>query len=169
MIHTLDCPQLFYYLLNCTSPPKTFEVTDGSDINFLDIQETGTAQVGTRDLLQLESAAQFWIEKIYPDQGSDNVPDITQLLPVRHRYHSPKMTAEWLGYLKQLLAEIDIARLLNSLLERAQELPPQMARDLKQLSDKIRSREPLSNLSPKTSEFLMILSVSNRSGGANRK
>ena len=159
MIHTLDCPQLFYYLLNSTSPPEIFEVTDGSDINFLDIQETGTAQVGTRDLLQLESAAQFWIEKIYPDQGSDNAPDITQLLPVRHRYHSPKMTAEWLGYLKQLLVEIDIARLLNSLLERAQELPPQLARDLKQLSEKIRSREPLSNLSPKTSEFLMLLSV----------
>lgn len=159
MIHTLDCPQLLYYLLNPTSPAENSEATDG-DINFIDIQEPGTERVGTRDLLQLESAAQFWIEQIYPDKISQtNHPDINQMLPVRHRYHSPKMTAQWLAYLKQLLREIDLAQLLNSLLERAQEMPPQIARDLKELSEKIRSGQPLSKLPPNAAEFLMILSV----------
>lgn len=164
MIHTLDCPQLFYHLLNPTSPPEVSELTKQSDsettIDFLEIQELGMELIGTRDLLQLESAAQFWIEQIYSDKDSqDNYPDITQLLPVRHRYHSPKMTATWLAYLKQLLAEVDVSRLLTTLLERAQELPPQIARDLKQLAERIRSDQPLSKLPPNTAEFLMMLSV----------
>lgn len=158
MIHTLDCPQLLYYLLNPTSPAEN-ESPDG-DINFIDIQEPGTERIGSRDLLQLESAAQFWIEQIYPEKDSQtNNPDITQLLPVRHRYHSPKMTAQWLAHLKQLLIEIDPAQLLNSLLERAQDLPPQIARDLKELAEKIRSGQPLSKLPPNAAEFIMMLSV----------
>lgn len=164
LIHTLAHPQLFYYLLNPTSPLKVksqkHELTTESDsniIDFLDIQETGTAQVG-RDLLQLESAAQLWMEQIYASQDQDNPPNFTQLLPVRHRYHSPKMTTTWLEYLNQLLAEVDLSRLLNSLLARVQELPPQIASELKQLAEKIRSGQPLSNLPPKTSEFIMMLS-----------
>lgn len=170
MIHTLDCPQLFYYLLNPTSPSEVRsqesevrsqenELRWENTIDFLDIQETGTAQVGAHDLLQLESAAQFWIEQIYPDQDQDNSPDITRLLPVRHRYHSPKMTAEWLAYLKQLLAEVDVSRLLTTILERSQELPPQIAQELKQLAQKIRSQEPLSKLPDSAAKFLMMLSV----------
>lgn len=155
MIHTLDSPQLFYYLLNPT-PSENFAESD-AEVNFLDIQETGTGQVG-RDLLQLESAAQFWIEQIYSSQEQDNFSNITQLLPVRHRYHNPKMTTAWLAHLKQLLAEVDVSRLLTSLLERAQELPPHIARDLKQLSERIRSGQPLSNLPPKASEFIILLS-----------
>lgn len=62
MIHTLDNPQLFYYLLNPISSEEFAE--PDTEINFLDIQEIGTAKVG-RDLLQLESAAHFWIEQIY--------------------------------------------------------------------------------------------------------
>lgn len=69
------------------------------------------------------------------------------------------MTAEWLVYLKQLLAEVDVSRLLNSLLERAQELPPQLAYDLKQLAEKIRSREPLSKLPSNVNEIFMMLSI----------
>jgi spermidine synthase len=69
------------------------------------------------------------------------------------------MTKEWLAYLKQLLSEIDLPRLLNSLLERSQELPPQIASDLKQLAKKLYRGEPLSNLPPKTAEFVMMLSV----------
>jgi spermidine synthase len=48
---------------------------------------------------------------------------------------------------------------LNSLLERSQELPPQIARDLKQLAENLRTGKPLPNLPPKTAEFVMMLSV----------
>jgi spermidine synthase len=69
------------------------------------------------------------------------------------------MTKEWLAYLQQLLAEIDLSRLLNSLLERSQELPPQIASDLKELAEKLRTGKLLPNLPPKTAEFVMMLSV----------
>lgn len=149
-IHTLKCPQLFYYLLNSTgkTPPSL-----DNPVDFLDIQESGSRIVGTRDWLQLESAAKAWIE-----QSSQSL-DINKLLPIQHRYHTPQMRRELLAYLKQLLAEIDLSRLLNSILARAQELPPQMAQELKSLSDKIRYGQVLSDLSPETSKFLMMLSV----------
>jgi spermidine synthase len=104
--------------------------------------------------------AQVWLEQIYQSQNFPaNPTDTSKLLPVQHRYHSSKMTGEWLAYLKQLLAEINLPRLLNSLLARSQELPPQIARDLKQLSESLRTGKLVPNLSPKAAEFVMILSV----------
>ena len=158
-IHTLDCPQLFYYLLN-----PIFDLTHGDEVdtsvNFLDIEESGTGLIATRDLLKLESMAHLWLEQIYQSQCSSGDPtDTTKLLPVQHRYHSPNMTREWLAYLKQLLAEIDLSRLLSSLLARSQELPPQIASELKQLAEKLGNGKPLPNLPPKTAEFVMMLSV----------
>ncbi len=158
-IHTLDCHQLFYYLLN-----PTLELAEAEDekktVDFLDIDESSNGIIAPRDLLQLESMAQVWLEQIYQSQTSpDNLPDTAKLLPVQHHYHNPKMTREWLAYLKQLLTEIDLPRLLNSLLERTQELPPQIARDLKQLAENLRTGKPLPNLPPKTAEFVMMLSV----------
>jgi spermidine synthase len=44
-------------------------------------------------------------------------------------------------------------------LERAQELPPQIASDLKQLAEKFRTGKPLPNLPPRVAEFVMMLSV----------
>lgn len=158
-IHTLEYPQLFYYLLNPSFELVEKEVA-GTPVDFLEIQESGTAILGSRDLLKLESMAQAWLEQMYQSSASpDENLNITKLLPVQHRYHSPKMTREWLAYLKHLLGEIDLSRLLNTLLDRSQELPPKIAGDLKQLADKIRAGQPLSNLPPKTCEFLMMLSV----------
>lgn len=157
-IHSLKCPQLFYYLLNHTR--ETTPETVNTLVDFIEIQESGNGKVGTRDWLQLESAVKAWIEQIYSSQSlTKNPPDINKLLPIQHRYHSPRMREEWLAYTKQLLAEIDIPRLAKSLLERAQELPPQMAQELKILSEKVRSGQPLSNLSPSTIQFLTMLSV----------
>ena len=149
-IHTLKCPQLFYYLLNYSeqTPPSL-----DNPVDFLDIQESGNGIVGKRDWLQLESAAKAWIEQSSPSL------DLNKLLPIQHRYHTPQMRKELLAYLKQLLAEIDLSRLLNSILSRAQELPPKMARELQNLADKIISGEALPTLSPETSKFLMMLSV----------
>ncbi len=158
-VHTLDCPQLFYYLLNPPFEPLEADDVD-TTIDFIDIQETSKGLLATRDLLKLESLARVWLEELYQSQSfPENNSDITKLLPVQHRYHSPKMTKEWLAYLKQLLSEIDLPRLLNSLLERSQELPPQIARDLKQLAENLRTGNPLPNLPPKTAEFVMMLSV----------
>jgi spermidine synthase len=159
IIHTLDCPQLFYYLLN----PK-FESTNINEVDttvdFLDIDESGTALFAARNWLELESMVRIWLEQIYQSQSDPEAnPDIGQLVPVQHRYHSPKMTREWLAYLKQLLAEIDLSRLVNSLLERAQELPPQIASDLKQLAEQLKTGKPLPNLPPRVTEFVMMLSV----------
>ncbi|MBD1897093.1 spermine synthase [Coleofasciculus sp. FACHB-129] len=154
-IHTLDCPQLFYYLLNPhIQSPQIIEAIDEKTINFLDIEEAGTGVIGLRDLLQLESTAQRWLEEV-----QDNEIDTSKLLPVQHPYHNPKMTAEWLAHLQKLLSEIDLSRLLGSILERAQELPPQIAAELKQLSDKIRTGQQILTLSPRAAEFIMMLSV----------
>ncbi|MDZ8056181.1 MAG: methyltransferase domain-containing protein [Aulosira sp. ZfuVER01] len=160
IIHTLDSPQLFYYLLNSTSNQEYLDLQSDASIDFLDIEEQVTAQTGEGDLLDLESVAKFWIENIYSNPtAQENLPDINRYLPVRHSYHSQNMTLEWLANIKELLAEIDIKELLNSLLGRAQELPPQIASDLKRLADKINSNQPLAKLPPQTLEFIAILSV----------
>ncbi|OUL24576.1 spermine synthase [Nostoc sp. RF31YmG] len=160
MIHTLDSPQLFYYLLNSTSNQEYLDLQSDASIDFLDIEEQVTAEIGESDLLELESVAKFWIENIYSNPtAQEDLPDINRYLPVRHRYHSQNMTSAWLANIKELLAEIDIKQLLNSLLARAQELPPQIASDLKRLTDKINSNQPLAKLPPQTLEFIAMLSV----------
>ncbi len=158
-IHSLNYPQLYYYLLNPIDNLEETETLD-KEVNFIDVYESSNGLIGQPDFLKLESIAQLWIKTIYQDKTAlDNQPDIDKLLPVQHRYHSPKMTREWIGYLRHLLSEIDLSRLLNSLLERGQELPPQIASELKQLAENLRSGKSLQNLPPKTAEFVMMLSV----------
>ena len=154
-INTLNCSQLFYYLLNPTSTPLESSEPE-NNINFLEIQESGSGLIPVQDWLQLEATAKAWLKQV---DSADKNPDINQLLPVQHRYHSPKMTQQQLAYIKQLLSEIDFSRLLSSILERAQELPPQMARDLQQLAENLRSDQPLSKLSKNANKFLMMVSL----------
>lgn len=159
-IHTLESPQLFYYLLNQSSNQENLLIQSGKYIDFLIIEDTISVQIGRSDSLNLESVAQFWLENIYCDEvNSKNSPDINRFLPARHRYHSPKMTSSWVAHLNELLTEIDVKQLLNSLLLRSQELPPQIANELKNIADKINSNQPLAKLSPKMAEFITLLSV----------
>lgn len=119
-VHSLTCPQLFYFLLNPSIFLTEKENPEISNeiIDFLDWQEAGNEILETSDRLQLESIIRAWFEQ---DKGAlndhDNTPppnlNTNQLLPVQHRYHSPEMTKEWLSYLKQLLAEIDLSKLLK--------------------------------------------------------
>jgi len=160
-IHCLDKPQLSYYLLN-----PTVAILDDSDeansglVDFLDLQELGTGQISQRDLLQLESTAQAWLEHFQSSSNlPDNARDLNKLFPLQHHYHSPKMRAEWLSYIKQFLAEIDILRLLNKMLERAQDLPPHLAGELRSLAHKIRTGQPIVNISPSMVQFLIVLST----------
>lgn len=154
-IHTLGCPQLFYYLLN---PLNELQNTDtkNAEIDFIEICESSNNLIGNHDLLKLESIAQVWMQTISQNQDvSNHHLNINKLLPVQHRYHTPKMTQDWLAYLQHLLSEIDFSQLLNCLLERSQEIPPRIAQDLKQL----RSGKTLQNLPPKATEFIMLLSI----------
>lgn len=159
-IHTLEHPQLLYYLLNPQIPAHPEPLPNLEPVNFLDIQEVGTRQVGGLDRLELESLVQVWLAQLQqtnPSNSNPLTPD--QLIPVQHRYHSPQMTQEWLGYLKSLLQEIDAKQLLNQLLERAKELPPQLAQELRQLVEKIRTGQPLTYVSENTAQLITILSV----------
>lgn len=188
-IHTLECPQLLYYLLNpqatSSSLPKlppsppgledsevkslpelgdgvcdTFKTSSEEVIDFLDIKESGTNAVGTVDYLQLDALAKLWIEQLHqPETAKKIPPNLEKLIPVQHPHHDSKMVTEWMGYLKSLLEEIDINQLLSTLLERAKELPPQVVRDLKQLAETIRTGQPLTSITQHTAELVTILSV----------
>ncbi|MBW4522880.1 MAG: hypothetical protein KME16_24850 [Scytolyngbya sp. HA4215-MV1] len=163
-IHTLACPQLFYYLLNPQIPSQeagTRSSSQGADwIDFLDIQEPGTGLIGTLDLLQLDSMAKVWLERMRASDNPLHDPAVWEpFIPVQHSYHSPKMTREWLGYLRSLLTEIDLNQLLSSLTQRAQELPPKFAAEVKQLNEKIRTGQPLTYVSEHMTELMVVLSV----------
>lgn len=160
-IHTQECPQLFYYLLNPEVSPATETNTDLEEswTDFLDIQEAGTRQHGTLDLLQLDAMAQVWLDRLKHSVDTPDPSELTQLIPVQHRYQTPKMTREWIGYLRSLLQEIDMSRLMASLLERSQELPPKLVQELRQLVEKIKSGQPLTYISEHTAELITILTV----------
>jgi spermidine synthase len=63
-IHTLDCPQLFYYLLNPLDDLNELDNTD-KEVDFIDIVESSNGLIKMRDSLKLESMAQIWVEAIY--------------------------------------------------------------------------------------------------------
>lgn len=164
-IHTLAYPQLLYYLFNPQPAADAIvsitALNQESFIDFLDLEEAGTDIIETSNLLQLDSLAKLWLEQLRQTDYHSNqrLSDLDKLVPVQHRYHSPRMTQEWLGYLHGLLAEIDMNQLLTKLLERAQELPPQFAQELKQLHEKIRTGQPLSYISKHTAELMTLLAV----------
>ena len=125
----------------------------------MDLQEPGTGTIGTRDLLQLDSIATAWLDHLHQGKKLPQSAQVSELMPVQHRYHNAQMATEWLSYLKALLEEVNINQLLASLLERAQELPPQLVRELKQLVEKIRTGQPLTYVSEHTAELITLLSV----------
>lgn len=158
MIHNKTNEQLFYYLMNDLYMRELeISIIGENTINFLEINEEVSVEItDNSNQLELARIAKFWVENIY---NPENSPDINQLVPVRHHYHSPKMTTSWLEHLQKLLLQIDGKRLIKSLLERSQKLPPQIAQELQNLADKINSNQSLVNLSPKTAEFITLLSV----------
>ena len=137
-IHSLQSPQLLYYLLN--PHPVNTEIApaqaEQGSIDFLELDEVQEVeqmhQAWMRSLvadpLQLESVARLWLEQMQKSH-----PDFEKLLPVQHSYHTPKMTAAWLGSVPQLLAQINLPRLIDRAIARGKDLPPQVMADLKQL------------------------------------
>lgn len=164
-INTLALPSLFYYLLNPgASANGAAELPTEAGIDFLALEETANRQGAAQAGLELTAIAQVWLEQAFSGQASSDRasarPDIHQLLPVQHRYHTPTMTAEWFNHLQGLLAEIDPQQLVKSLLDRASELPPALVRDLKLWSEKLRSGKPVAYLSEHMGELVLLLSVS---------
>lgn len=141
-IHSLKTPQLLYYLLN----PHIYNDVDAESreqhIDFLELDEnqeiTRISQSWLRSLtvdpLRLDSVAKLWLEQMQKSQ-----PDLQKLLPVQNPYHTPQMTSTWLGSVPQLLGQIDLPRLLDRIIARGKDLPPQVIADLKQLLTKLRS------------------------------
>ncbi|MBD2131775.1 MAG: spermine synthase [Sphaerospermopsis sp.] len=159
-IHTLENERLFYYLLNHPSNPEDILLNSGEYVDFLDINEQFNAEIENINSLDLESVAKFWLQNIYAAPNADkDLPNINQFVPVRHPYHEPKMTTYWLDNLQGLLSEIDVNKLLNSLLTRVQELPPQIASELRTFADKIKYNQPLGTLNPKMVELITLLSI----------
>ncbi|MFM7602942.1 MAG: spermine synthase [Pseudanabaena sp.] len=138
-IHSLKQPQLLYYLLN--PDPNLIESEEGN-IDFLDLDDAQEinrlSQSWIRSLaidpLRLESVAKLWLEQMQKSH-----PDFQKLLPVQNPYHTPRMTASWLGSVPQLLEQINLPRLLDRIITRGKDLPPQAIADLKQLLTKLQS------------------------------
>lgn len=138
-IHSQKSPQLLYYLLN--HHPNIIESTD-QNIDFLaldDAQEINRlSQFWMRSLaidpLGLESVTKLWLEQM---QKSD--PNLQKLLPVQNFYHTPIMTASWLASVPQLLEVINLPRLIDRIITRGKDLPPQAIADLQQLLTKLKS------------------------------
>ncbi|MEE3719101.1 hypothetical protein V2H45_20360 [Tumidithrix elongata RA019] len=154
-IHSLENPQLSYYLLN----PLTLEIeshlppereVQSELLDFLAISELDELTLATQSLmrslnsessadpLKLESLARRWLtqmESSHPAMRSL----LPSLLPSQHPYHTPKMTASWLQATQQLIAQIDLPRLLQKILERGKALPSHIRNDLNQLLTKLQA------------------------------
>ena len=117
------------------------ESTD-RNIDFLDLDDAQEinciSQSWLRSLaidpLRLESVTKLWIEQMQKLH-----PDFQKLLPVQNAYHTPRMTASWLGSVPQLLEQINLPRLLDRIITRGKDLPPQAIADLKQLLTKLQA------------------------------
>ncbi|NUN65665.1 spermine synthase [Pseudanabaena biceps] len=138
-IHSLKAPQLLYYLLN---PDLNIIESVDRNIDFLDLDDAQEinrlSQSWMRSLaidpLRLESVAKLWLEQMQKSH-----PDFQKLLPVQNPYHTPRMTTSWLGSVPQLLDQINLPRLLDRIITRGKDLPPQVIADLKQLLTKLKS------------------------------
>jgi len=161
-IHQKDSSQLLFYLLNRLniSQPNPSKVSSGKpQINFLDLQDPPTAIATTshnlqlHDPMSLEALAQSWLQQLEANPDS-------LLIPAHHHSHTPEISQEWLGRAKQLLNQIDFPRLIAKLLERSQELPHEIAQDLRELQNKIIKFQQSQPLDEEHSQAISINSES---------
>jgi len=138
-IHQKDSSQLFFYLLNhahISNPNNSIASPENLQIDFLDLQDSPTAlstnnhNFQLNDPMSLEALAQSWLMQL------ESNPD-SLVIPAQHHSQTPEISQEWLGRAKQLLNQIDFSRLIAKLLERSQELPHEIADDLRELQNKI--------------------------------
>ena len=146
--HQKDSSQLFFYLLNHRNIPIANISSDAQDlesakVDFLDLPNSlESLQVCSSEInsvpsllisgdpMSLDNLAKAWLKQI--DSNPDGL-----LIPAQHYSQTPEVSQEWLGRVKQLLTQIDLSRLIAKLLERSQELPHEMATDLRELQTKL--------------------------------
>lgn len=134
--HKCNSSQLLFYLLNRGNNHKSQILESGLEsqkIDFLDLQKQDKAipnGLATNDPMSLESLAQAWLKQLESNPES-------LLIPAQHHSHTPEISQEWLARVKQLLNQIDLSRLITKLLERSQELPQEIANDLRELQAKL--------------------------------
>jgi spermidine synthase len=150
-IHVKGRSQLFYYLLN---PQESKFESNDQVINFLDLQERGVIQENAEDPLQMEGLVKAWIAELRKPE-----PDLAQLLPVQHRYHTQKMTQEWLGYVRSLLLQIDFEQLLPMVLARSQSIGPTVVQEVRELVGKLKRGEPILQISDRAAELMAVLTM----------
>ncbi len=143
--HKKDSSQLLFYLLNrlndltkiLSQNLDNLEQTkvDFLDLDFLDPIDQPVAianqkSIQASDPMSLEALAKAWLKQIESNPES-------LLIPAQHHSHTPQISQEWLARVKQLLTQIDLSRLIAKLLERSQELPHEIATDLRELQTKL--------------------------------
>ncbi len=138
--HNKDSSQLLFYLLNrLNRSGQNQEDLEPIKVDFLDLCEPRQAIAIKKnsDPMSLDSLAKAWLTQLEsnPEQ---------LLIPSQHHSHTPEISQEWIGRVKQLLTQIDLSRLITKLLERSQELPYEITADLRELQTKL-SNFQLSN------------------------
>lgn len=137
--HKCNSSQLFFYLLNRGNNHNSQALAsrlESQKIDFLDLQEHDKASaaipnsLSINDPMSLESLAQAWLKQLESNPES-------LLIPAQHHSHTPEISQEWLTRVKQLLNQIDLPRLITKILERSQELPQEIANDLRELQPKL--------------------------------
>jgi spermidine synthase len=137
--HKKDSSQLLYYLLNRLNVSELNvpeNISEKNQIDFLNLRDvqTSIATVKTNlplsDPMSLDALAKAWLHQLESNPES-------LLIPAQHHSHTPIISQEWLGRVKQLLNQIDLSRLIAKLLERSQELPQEIATDLRELQTKL--------------------------------
>ena len=151
--HKKDSSQLLFYLLNRLNDLTNISSqnlddldnleqtkVDFLDLDFLDLdsldlldQQVAIANpksIQASDPMSLEALAKAWLKQIESNPES-------LLIPAQHHSHTPQISQEWLARVKQLLTQIDLSRLIAKLLERSQELPHEIATDLRELQTKL--------------------------------
>ncbi len=118
--HQKDSSQLLFYLLN-----RTISTQSNVESNL----EPNLA-LKTGDPMSLDALAKVWLNQL------ESNPEKLQI-PAQHHSQTPEISQEWLERVKQLLNQIDLSRLIAKLLERSQELPQEIAADLRELQIKL--------------------------------
>jgi|JFJP01.1.fsa_nt_gi spermidine synthase len=143
--HHQGSSQLFFYLLNHRNISISNDENELDDIDkkvdFLSLEDNQPSLVTisetetipswfmSGDPLNLDNLAKAWLEQIEAN------PD-EMIIPAQHYSQTPEVSQEWLGRATQLLNQIDFSRLIAKLLERSQELPHEIATDLRELQTK---------------------------------
>lgn len=165
ILHQRNSSQLLFYLLNRLPIPNLdTAAAQEKSIDFLDIQDSQTAiatihhnssqnlrqNLPISDPMGLDALAKAWLKQL------ETNPNYL-LIPAQHHSHTPEISQEWLGRVKQLLTQIDFSRLITKLLERSPELPHEITTDLYELKTKLinfqksEQIDQLSQLSPQDS------------------